>query len=280
MELWCKSALCLMGMVVWLTLLAVVAPQNAEAFNPMIHSSLSTGSSKWGGDWGTTTGKYGEFTCGTCHARGTGNIKRIKKNLVAPNGSDKFPIEVDAGTVTFLDTRDGSSDFGDDAGTHATSNKICESCHSQNQFHNYDTVNNTGGLSHENLKDCISCHLHSKGFGASCDDCHGNPPTTTAHLVHAGSGGGEYGLACSTCHPEDHDGVATDIAFTGIAATWAGATYSAAQKQCSNLYCHGNATADWDGGTGGACGDCHGDANGRPDGTDEPSGGSHLTASH
>ena len=50
------------------------------------------------------------------------------------------------------------------------------------------------------------------------------------------------------------------LGFTGLAATWGGATYSSALKQCSNLYCHGSATADWDAGTGGACGDCHGAA--------------------
>jgi predicted CxxxxCH...CXXCH cytochrome family protein len=189
------------------------------AYNPMIHSSLSTGSTKWGGDWGTATGKYGEFSCNTCHERGSGNIKRIKTSIAAPNGSDLFPIEVAAGTVSFLDTRDGTSDFGDDAGGHASSNRICEGCHSQNKYHNYNTANNSDGFNHENQKDCIACHNHSKGFGASCDTCHGNPPVTAnldstglvfepsttdatnpaspgAHELHAVT----EGMSCVTCH--------------------------------------------------------------------------------
>lgn len=142
----------------------------------------------------------------------------------------------------------------------------CEVCHSGN---------------HNAGQDCTGCHGHEGGFMASCAGCHDSPPATNAHLKHAGTGAGQYAYACTVCHPQDHDGTAADIAFTGLAATWGGATYSSALKQCSNLYCHGSATADWDAGTGGACGDCHGAAGtGRPNGVDEPPGGSHLTASH
>ena len=256
-------------------------------FDPMIHSSLSTSSTKWGGNWGTAAvgSKYGEFTCATCHTRSTTNIKRVKTSLTSGT-TDKFPIEAASGTIQFLTAVDGSSHFGDDLPPtgRATSNRICEGCHSQNNYHNYNTANNAtygGNLLHENNKDCVTCHQHNKGFGASCTTCHPTypePPATNAHATHAGSAG--YAFICTVCHPQDHDGTATDITFTGVAATWAGATYTSADKTCSSLYCHGSAPADWDAGTGGACGDCHGDANGRPNGANEPSGGSHLTTSH
>ena len=59
----------------------------------------------------------------------------------------------------------------------------------------------------------------------------------------------------------------------------AGGTYSGAgTKQCSNLYCHGPATVDWDLPTVVVCGSCHGDGAGRP--TAPVSGGSHQTGSH
>ena len=214
----------------------------------LIHNSTNLSSAKWGANGcGIAGGKYGEFTCSTCHGRKTGNIKRVNSAMASPVG-DPFPVESDSGTVIFLDMRDGSSDFGDDSSGHATSDKICEGCHSLNKYHNYNTVNNTDGLNHENLKDCITCHKHANAFAASCTDCHGNPPNTNAHLVHAGNGVGEYALTCDTCHPVDHDGDSTDIAFSGIAASWGTETYSAAQMQCSSLYCHGSAVADWDGG--------------------------------
>jgi len=123
-------------------------------YNPLVHNSLSTASAKWGGGWGVTDWEYGKFTCGTCHARGTGNIKRIKKAIAVTDGasSDQFPIEEDGtppvGGVNFQDVRDGSSDFGDDvnrSGDTTQSDKICEACHSQNKFHNYNVADNTGG---------------------------------------------------------------------------------------------------------------------------------------
>lgn len=160
-------------------------------------------------------------------------------------------------TVTFTSSADFNK--GNGAGS-------CEICHSGN---------------HHVGEDCMGCHGHADGFVASCAGCHDSPPATGAHLKHAGTGAGQYAYDCALCHPGDHDGTAADITFTGLAATWAGATYSAAQKQCSNLYCHGSATADWDAGTGGTCGDCHGAAgSGRPDGVNEPPGGNHLTTSH
>ena len=267
------------------------------ATNPLLHNSINTASTKWGGDWGTSTGKYGEFTCATCHTRikddldyqnngSTFNIKRVKASIATPDGTLWASNSATAVDVQFTDARTTptGTGFGNDSGGHVDSAKVCEACHSQNKFHNYDTTNNApngGDLLHENNQDCMGCHQHTSGFDASCSGCHPTypePPATNVHVTHAGSSG--YAYACETCHPKDHDGDATDITFSGVAATWGSETYTAASKTCSSLYCHGGATADWDAGTGGTCGDCHGDATGRPDGASEPAGGSHLTTSH
>jgi predicted CxxxxCH...CXXCH cytochrome family protein len=196
------------------TVLVIIIP----AYNPLIHSSLSTNSTKHGGDWGTATGKYGEFTCSTCHQRGSTNIKRVRSTITAPFGS--FP----GSTVAFTDTRDGSSDFGDDGRLDKTqSTNICEVCHTYDaaqlvgvNVHAYVMPGDSG---HDNKNDCVTCHLHQNGFDASCAACHGNPPVTDdasstglvfkpgttdatnpisagAHELHAVT----VSMTCTTCH--------------------------------------------------------------------------------
>jgi hypothetical protein len=182
-----------------------VAPFTATTtiknFNPLVHSSMSTGSSKWPtaqsgkvvDGWGITGGKYGEFTCATCHSAqpsefGT-NVKRIRDVMAsAPDavGGD-FPGAGQA--VVFTDTNDGSAHFGDDdpdGGSDANrsgSNRICEMCHTDTSHHRYDqTIDYGSGVqtswNHNNKQDCITCHQHSSGFKAdgNCDSCHGYPP--------------------------------------------------------------------------------------------------------
>jgi hypothetical protein len=161
-----------------------VAPLTTlKNFNPLIHSSLATGSTKHAaeGGWGVAGGKYGEFTCGTCHAKNTGNIKRVVNLRTAAPDTSKGDFPGSGAAVSFLSAAAGTSDFGNDAGGHAASNRICEVCHSATKYHNYDTANNSGGLTHNNGGDCVSCHKHSEAFkgGGACDSCHGYPPTST-----------------------------------------------------------------------------------------------------
>lgn len=202
----------------------------AWADNQMLHNSNRfTGTTKWGGKWGTDdpTAKYGPIDCSTCHEKNAGNIKRVKKTLIAPNGTDQFPIQADptppAGGVSFLDAREGVSDFGDDvnrSGDATQSNKICEACHSQTKFHNYNVANNTDGTSHYNQADCIACHKHNSGFKPlACDACHGNPPT--ADVARAG------------------DGLAFDPQVTGSATAGKHATHVATLGYACNN-CHNN----------------------------------------
>jgi len=163
------------------------------------NSNRFPATTKHGGAWGLPGTKYGEFACNTCHAKNTGNIKRVKKALVAPNSpTDQFPIEVapPAGGINFQDTREGSSDFGDDArAVNTESTNICEACHTYDpaqlvgvKFHGYD-MSSLGDSGHYNKADCMICHPHSQGFKPqACDSCHGYPPIDT-------SAGGTTGLA-------------------------------------------------------------------------------------
>jgi predicted CxxxxCH...CXXCH cytochrome family protein len=130
--------------------------------------------------WGVSSGsKYGQIFCTTCHtSHNTTNIYLIKGTITSPNApADSFP----GSTVDFryLSGTAGSAPYvmGDDTGGHATSTRVCEVCHSQTKYHNYNTGNNTGGLTHNNAAGCNGCHNHKKAFsGGGCTGCHGDPP--------------------------------------------------------------------------------------------------------
>ncbi|HEY5674675.1 MAG TPA: CxxxxCH/CxxCH domain-containing protein [Malonomonas sp.] len=185
-------------------LLCSISSVEAATSSPLVHNSDTTSSTKWGGNWGKAGGQYGAFDCVTCHINETNNIKRVKTSISAPDSSNWNSSGTASVAVIFQSALDGAADFGDDSGGHATSNKICEVCHSQTKYHRYNTSAQTGGLNHYNQKDCIVCHQHSQGFSASCDACHGNPPITNDNngstqtgLVHTP---GTTGSALSGAH--------------------------------------------------------------------------------
>lgn len=155
----------------------------------LMHNSRDTSSTKWeeNGGWGVAGGKYGEFTCATCHEPNVyPNIKNIRRMIRTPDGSN-WPNGESQVEVSFRN----STSMGDDRDGHRTSSRICEVCHSKNRFHNADTANNIdngGNLTHPTPQAvCTSCHKHGTGFKAACGGCHGNPPTTAET-------GGDYGL--------------------------------------------------------------------------------------
>ena len=205
-----------------------------KPYNLLLHNAVSTGSGKWGGNWGLIdeNSRYGEITCSTCHATSTGNIKRVKETITAANSpTHDFPGGANA-PVVFLDARDGSSHFGDDSGGRTTSNRICEVCHNLTTYHRYDASANPGGTTHYNGRDCMECHAHKNAFKADCSSCHGDSATGAiwpdsipansyanrdgSHSIHvqaigdainlAGGGAGSATLAdknasCIYCHP-------------------------------------------------------------------------------
>ena len=151
----------------------------------LLHTSADTGSTKWQaqGGWGVTGGKYGKFVCATCHEPDGDNLKNTRSVISTMNG-DTWPNGSQSVSVVFQN----ATSMGDDSVARSSSNRICEVCHSQNRFHNFNTANNTQGLGHPAPKAaCISCHKHNTGFKAACGGCHGNPPTQAVL-------GGDYGL--------------------------------------------------------------------------------------
>jgi hypothetical protein len=197
---------------------------------------------KWAGGWGVTDGKYGEFTCNTCHIRKSPNIKRVKPLLSAPNEIDQLPIEAATtpdNAVVFSSMKEGSSDFGNDAGGHTSSVKICESCHTTTSYHRYDTSidPDDGGpltaqtnLQHFNNSDCIQCHKHSDGFKPSCEDCHAYPPVWQSHGKHFYPSVTSNIPTCDTCHETSvHLNGLSEIRFESLDWMVSGGSYDGSE---------------------------------------------------
>jgi len=192
--------------------------------NPLLHNSNRFPTNRHTTGWGIPGQYGGAFTCDTCHAKATGNIKRIKASISFPSGI-AMPDGGVSSAVNLQSAVDGSSDFGDDSVAtggvpRISSNKICEVCHTvdatqaagvKQHAAMQQTVSN-----HYDKADCIKCHLHSAGFKADCTTCHGNPPavnslggptglsntpitgsaTAGKHTLHAVT----KAYACNTCH--------------------------------------------------------------------------------
>lgn len=216
-------------------------------YDPHVHNSLSTGSPKWGGSWGVANKQYGEFTCQTCHGKGSANIKFIKETITTPDGSAWSGPADTSVSVSFTDTQDGVLGFGDDSDGHLVSDRACEVCHSQNKFHNYNVADNSGGdTSHYNGEDCIFCHRHNDGFrhggnGTGCETCHGHDANYEYSPGEFSAGSGSFLshsthtegdaddlkgpiLGCGTCHDvtnfpyfkdDDFSGVPLSVDFNG-----------------------------------------------------------------
>ncbi|SNB45997.1 CxxxxCH/CxxCH domain-containing protein [Geobacter sp. DSM 9736] len=231
--------------------IGLLSPATCGAVD-LLHNSADTASTKWQsqGGWGVAGGKYGQFTCATCHEPNRKpNIKNVRRTITTMNG-ENWPGGSPNVTVEFRNV----TSMGEDAGGHATSSRICEVCHSQNRFHNADTANNTAGLDHPNPKAvCTSCHKHNTGFKAACGGCHGNPPSEAvlggdtgligtprasnamepgqvgAHVVHTQT----RDMVCDTCHYINNGTIkmpnlsnTIDIGFFGFGGKVTSGTYT------------------------------------------------------
>ncbi|TWJ33014.1 CxxxxCH/CxxCH domain c-type cytochrome [Geobacter argillaceus] len=195
----------------WLVVLVVCLWGGGGFGATLTHNSLNTNSTYWSGNggWGVTGGKYGQFTCTTCHNKTTTNIKRVNQSMATFIGvSTTTPKSIVFNNVT---------GFGNDAGGHLTSQRICEVCHTQTKYHRYNTTGQTE-LNHQqaNNTDCLLCHPHNTAFAPSCGTCHGYPPASAtpgpgglaspatgalpatksgAHTAH-----NALSMKCETCH--------------------------------------------------------------------------------
>lgn len=233
-------------------------------------------SRKWPQGWGIAGGQYSVIDCATCHAKqpGNANIKRLRSVITADSGSFA------GGAVTALSAIPGvSSDYGDDSGEHASSERVCEVCHSRTRYHRFDTTNQVadgGNLGHFNGSDCVSCHRHKAGFRAGCADCHGNSGSGAAwpdglannlhpqyaqfddggsHLRHVDSLSGNN--SCGSCHPLPEAGTTHLNETLNVQGEF---TYAQGPRTCGDISCHSGTAATW-GGTG--CLACHGVSQGQ-----------------
>ncbi len=190
--------------------------------SPITHNSVTTGSTKWGGNWGTSEdgSKYGNFDCMTCHEKGKKNIKWLREDITLPDstqwgGNASTPVtrpiqmkDARSGKEILADADPdntvywGHDDPAEDGSGRTSSERICEVCHSITKQHRFNTQQDPidppegpvgpltieVGKSHFPDRDCTDCHRHDLGFTASCTGCHGYPPLEA-------TSGGPNGLA-------------------------------------------------------------------------------------
>ena len=258
-----------------LAVVMIVAAGSAfAAGETLMHNSNNLGTKY--GVWGVAGGKYGQFTCTTCHNATTNNVMRVAGTITAPLGNWSSSKTASVSVVF-----NNMTAFGNDFAGRTTSTRICEVCHSKTSVHKYDTTGQTD-LNHQgaNLTDCTACHSHASAFKAEgCTGCHGDATSGTlagqhtAHVNNSATLGVNYG--CADCHaktvtdnttikssPTSHrNGVYGD--FSGARAYRTG--YVQGSGNCTT-YCHTNGkggvaavTVNWTAGPAiNDCKGCHG----------------------
>ncbi|GAB6082854.1 hypothetical protein JCM30471_17680 [Desulfuromonas carbonis] len=188
------------------------------------------------GGWGTgSSSAYGAILCSTCHAKNSGNIKRVTKQV----GLAGIPGALET-TITYSSAEEGTSDLGStstDNLSHTTSNRICEVCHTYSatdpgvttptngvRFHAYNMSATTEN--HAVDGDCIQCHEHKVGFRASCASCHGNPPETGKLVSKASSGPLTTGSTTAGAHLTHVNVQKIDCALCHAGSVGGGATHN------------------------------------------------------
>ncbi|MBT1072496.1 CxxxxCH/CxxCH domain c-type cytochrome [Pelotalea chapellei] len=145
-------------------------------YGKMMHSSMQIGTARYG-SWGL------DYECSTCHTPNSPNIKQVKNVIDTPNGNRPVAFS----TVSTASGASVPGVYGNDKRLGTVSSNVCEVCHHNARYHQYST-SKIAWKDHNNNTNCMKCHPHSIGFksqgtAGSCDDCHGNPPTTEAMLV-------------------------------------------------------------------------------------------------
>lgn len=149
-----------------------------DCHNVVSHSSQSTDTGY--GNWA--------ILCTDCHTpHNTTNIMLIKETITTPNSGDK-PVAL------WNRSGDAVKSFVDSTATGANIKGVCQVCHTQTTGSGTSRWRNTGNgespahYGGGSTQRCSTCHSHLGGFKASCNSCHGNPPTTATT-------GGPTGLA-------------------------------------------------------------------------------------
>ena len=218
----------------------VTATTTVNNTSPLMHNAANvnpTNTKGYGADWGST------FTCATCHAENTSNVKLVAITVATPNGNRNVVFTRMTSTSNAL-----SGVFGNDNRTYSGngtggSSNICEVCHRKTTFHRYSA--NAPDTTHYNNKLCLTCHPHGAGFK-------GSGHTVPYYATSTGHTGCASGIGCHT-------------------NSTPGGTYPTAgtPPDCQACHTKGDPTT-----AGIGCGSCHGAAGG----TGEPNGTVHPDA--
>lgn len=222
------------------TAVQTFTPTTLAYNSPLMHNAANvnpTDTKGYGATWGST------FTCETCHAQSTSNVKLIATTVATPNGPRSVVFTRMTATS---DSQTGV--FGNDARTYAGngtggSSNICEVCHRKTLFHRYST--NAPTPTHYNNQLCLPCHPHSAGFKGSGH----NVPLYATTDGHTGCASG------IGCHSNSNPAAPYPTAGTA--------------PDCRACHTKADPTVATNG-----CGSCHGAANGNG----EPSGTVHPDA--
>jgi len=154
--------------------------------SPLMHNAANvnpTNTKGYGADWGST------FTCATCHAENTSNVKLVATTVATPNGNRNVVFTRMTSTSNAL-----NGVFGNDNRTYAGNGtggsvNICEVCHRKTTFHRYSA--NAPDTTHYNNKLCLTCHPHGAGFK-------GSGHTVPYYATSTGHTGCATGIGCHT----------------------------------------------------------------------------------
>jgi len=225
---------------------AILSGLQATKASDLMHDSLNISSAKWDQGWGTDGGKYGAFSCSTCHAKNTTNNKLVAGTVTAPMGTWSSST-TNSLTVEYTGT------LGVD-GAHATSTNVCEACHSRTNHHRF----NNGGANHMGNEDCLKCHSHKESFMPTCIECHSTAQGTNSSRRKIIGNGGDFftnmsshgkstvkSLSCNACHDSvnhrtysDGTSVLLKNADGGASALYDGTPATAVAVKNTCISCH------------------------------------------
>jgi hypothetical protein len=190
---------------------------------------------------------------------------------VITTGDTSFAVIYGRLVKTAIDTPNSGSrpvKFFDNAGPNSfadgdtTFDGVCEVCHTQTNHHRTDgsapgDFDASGSfIGHNDGGNCTDCHQHSAGFRASCDSCHGYPPTSGSHSTHFRPVTVDlYQIECDTCHYNaPHESGTVEIAPGDLIMKFSHEPMTYSNGVCADG-CH--YAAVW-GGEPLLCYDCHG----------------------
>ncbi|MBJ6725716.1 IPT/TIG domain-containing protein [Geomesophilobacter sediminis] len=227
---------------------ALTQPTRANA---LIHNSQNTFSAKWAQGWGIDGGKYGAFTCSTCHNNQTSNAKLVATSIQTPSLENWSSNGASSVTIVY---NNPATTMGND-GQHATSTNVCEACHARTAHHKF----NNAGADHNGTVDCTTCHAHNEGFIPSCKTCHATAQGNNGYRRQIVGNGGDFftnmsghgtfadisSKTCTVCHDSSShrsysDGVSVALANadTGAKVVYDGTAATAPATAGVCLSCH------------------------------------------